>query len=74
MLLYTIPLSFIGLMFAYNFTNYGSSITGYVTPWSSVFISAVLMGLIIAVIMKYSCYKVGKIDAATVLKSQKFYK
>ena len=74
MLLYTIPLSFIGLMFAYNFTNYGSSITGYVTPWSSVFISAVLMGLIIAVIMKYSCYKVEKIDAATVLKSQKFYK
>lgn len=74
MILYTIPLSLIGLMFAYNFTNYGSSITGYVTPWSSILISIVLMGMIIVVIMKYSCYKVEKIDAATVLKSQKFYK
>lgn len=74
MLLYSIPLSLVGLVFAFCITNYGSHITGYIFPWGSFLISFAILAAMIFAIIKYTYYKAGQEEASYIFKNQNYYR
>ncbi len=69
---YALPLSLIGLMFAFGMTNYGKRITGYIFPIGSLIASFIILAILIFLIMKYTYHKAKTEEAAQIFKMQNF--
>ncbi len=69
---YALPLSIVGLMFAFGMTNYGKRITGYVFPIGSLIVSFIILAVLVFLIMKYTYHKAKTEEAAQIFKMQNF--